>query len=430
MWRPIALLTTLPGRMSLRGVKIVLFIVPGVVLLLAGAWVVGEVRAIAALEWEKRGLQQKIDAAVKVGGEGLATARKSLAEGRAAVDWKALAVELAELQAGDGGPLPMASRISGMSAEEMMRALEGIDQLGLAAAARAALEATLAQSLGEVDPERVLRHFSDRLGGGSQELAGALAAVLRQWADRDLSAATAWLDRQIGKGSLDGKSLDGRSEMWLLLEGAVLGPLLAVDLAEAGRRLSGLPEDFRREVMQEVSFGALTEEARLGYAELVRRWVPEMEREGGFAWMASELVVDGGFPEVSAFLDGVDASAVERAAALRDAANTHLEQLSQQQKVTAAEVDGLRAWLAGEAPELRDRITGRALAEAAQGLGNMAVEDAAALVLDYQKSTGADEVLIAFMEGFAARSNSDAVRYLLEKIRDAALRDKMRETLE
>jgi hypothetical protein len=153
--------------------------------------------------------------------------------------------------------------------------------------------------------------------------------------------------------------------------------------------------------MQEVSFGALTEEARLGYAELVRRWVPEMEREGGFAWMASELVVDGGFPEVSAFLDGVDASAVERAAALRDAANTHLEQLSQQQKVTVAEVDGLRAWLAGEAPELRDRITGRALAEAAQGLGNMAVEDAAALVLDYQKSTGADEVLIAFMEGFA-----------------------------
>jgi hypothetical protein len=275
-----------------------------------------------------------------------------------------------------------------------------------------------------------LRHFSDRLGGGSQELAGALAAVLRQWADRDLSAATAWLDRQIGKGSLDGKSLDGRSEMWLLLEGAVLGPLLAVDLAEAGRRLSGLPEDFRREVMQEVSFGALTEEARLGYAELVRRWVPEMEREGGFAWMASELVVDGGFPEVSAFLDGVDASAVERAAALRDAANTHLEQLSQQQKVTVAEVDGLRAWLAGEAPELRDRITGRALAEAAQGLGNMAVEDAAALVLDYQKSTGADEVLIAFMEGFAARSNSDSVRYLLEKIRDAALRDKMRETLE
>jgi hypothetical protein len=145
--------------------------------------------------------------------------------------------------------------------------------------------------------------------------------------------------------------------------------------------------------------------------------------------MAAELVVDGGFSEVSGFLNGVNASAAERAAAVRDAANLHLEQISQQQKVTAAEVDGMRAWLELEAPELRDRITGRALAEAVQGLGQMGFEEASGLVLEYQARTGKDDVLAAFLEGFAARSNGEVAMHLVEKIRDAALRAELLEAL-
>jgi hypothetical protein len=425
------ILTLAVLRMILREMKIVLFVVPVIVLLLAGGWIVGQVRELAMLELEKRGLKEKIDAAVKAGDGGLTAARKLIAEGRAVTDWKSLASELADLRGGAAGAaaVQVASRISGMSAEEMMAALEGIEQLGLTASARAALEATLAESLGETDPERVLRHFTGRLGGSSLELAGALSAVLKQWADRDLKAATAWLDRQIANGSLNGTSLDGRNDLWLRFEGAVIEPLLTVNLAEAGRRLGGMPEDFRREVLQQMSFGGLTEEARLGYAELVRAWVPEAERAGSFAQMAAELVVDGGFSEVSGFLNGVNASAAERAAAVRDAANLHLEQISQQQKVTAAEVDGMRAWLELEAPELRDRITGRALAETVQGLGQMGFEEASGLVLEYQARTGKDDVLAAFLEGFAARSNGEVAMHLVEKIRDAALRAELLEAL-
>ena len=422
------ILTLAVLRMILREMKIVLFVVPVIVLLLAGGWIVGQVRDLAMLELEKRGLKEKIDAAVKAGDGGLTAARKLIAEGRAVTDWKSLASELADLRGG-AAAVQVASRISGMSAEEMMAALEGIEQLGLTASARAALEATLAESLGETDPERVLRHFTDRLGGSSLELAGALSAVLKQWADRDLTAAMAWLDRQIANGSLNGTSLDGRNDLWLRFEGAVIEPLLTVNLAEAGRRLGGMPEDFRREVLQQMSFGGLTEEARLGYAELVRAWVPEAERAGSFAQMAAELVVDGGFSEVSGFLNEVNASAAERAAAVRDAANLHLEQISQQQKVTAAEVDGMRAWLELEAPELRDRITGRALAEAVQGLGKMGFEEASGLVLEYQARTGKDDVLAAFLEGFAARSNGEVAMHLVEKIRDAALRAELLEAL-
>ncbi|MEY4243283.1 MAG: hypothetical protein RLZZ245_868, partial [Verrucomicrobiota bacterium] len=68
------ILTLAVLRMNLREMKILLFVVPVIVLLLAGGWIVGQVRELAMLELEKRGLKEKIDAAVKAGDGGLTAA--------------------------------------------------------------------------------------------------------------------------------------------------------------------------------------------------------------------------------------------------------------------------------------------------------------------------------------------------------------------
>jgi hypothetical protein len=69
-----------------------------------------------------------------------------------------------------------------------------------------------------------------------------------------------------------------------------------------------------------------------------------------------------------------------------------------------------------------DKVTGEAIADAAQDGGEFDFEDASKLALKYHRSSGNDEVLIAFLESFAARSNLEEALPLVDKISNPARR--------
>ncbi|MEO7101672.1 MAG: hypothetical protein ABI162_20140 [Luteolibacter sp.] len=413
--------------------KATYLIPPAAALMIVGSWNVMQMRSISSLENERADLRKRIASTTSgmTGADFLLASHSVNAKSGGAkdkIDWKSLGSQIVEMQQNDSVKDMRAmalfqQRLEKMTKEEMVAAMDEIAAMNLPADARAALEAMIIEPLIKADPELALTRFADRIQSDPDGVGWQLSNALKEWAKNDLSAATAWFDKQIADGTFDSKSLDGRSDTRLQFEGALLESLLGSDPDAAARRLAELPEDQRREVLQQLSFDELTPEQRNAYAQLVRGLVPQDEREGSFAHIASELVDQGGFSEVSTFLDGVKASASERAAAARDAADSYLEQLAQDGNVTAKDVDEMRAWLKTQAPELIDSITGKALAEAAQDHGKFKFAEAAKLALQYHESTGNDDVLVAFLESFSARSNLKEARHLAGMINDPAKRE-------
>jgi hypothetical protein len=384
--------------------KIIYMVPPAAALVFMGAWNLLQVRSIATVESERRILEKRIAAAL---------ARRTVDAGSRANG--------PQFHPFSRHPVAMRDSSPEMTAEELIAALDEMDGRELSAAERDRLEAILVGKLIDQDPRLALERFADRISSPSG-VGWQLTAAFEKWAMGDLAAATAWLDRQIAEGKLDSTSLEDRNEMRLRFEGALLASLLAEDPDAAARRLADLPADLRREVLQQLPFSELSAVEQTAYTRLVRGLVPPSEREGSFAHAASELAQAGDLSDVRQFLDSVNASPQERAAAARHAADSHLRILAADGPVTATEVDAMRQWLEREAPALTDSITGKALAEAAQQRGKLTFQDAASLVLHYQASSGNDAVLVAFLRGYAARSNLDEAKHLVDRIKDAKLR--------
>jgi len=213
--------------------------------------------------------------------------------------------------------------------------------------------------------------------------------------------------------------------MRTMFEGEMLEGWLASDLDAASRRLLALPEDQRREVLEELSFPDLSADERKAYASLIRQLIPADERAGSFANIAEQLVSGSDYQQVSAFLDSVQANPEERAVSAKQAAITHLGTLGFDGELTRASVDTLRSWLDVQAPGQADSITGKALAEAAQEGGEFNYDAASQLILHYQQSSGRDDVLIAFLQGYSAHSNFEEARALAEMIVDPKQREQI-----
>jgi hypothetical protein len=155
---------------------------------------------------------------------------------------------------------------------------------------------------------------------------------------------------------------------------------------------------------------------------LVRGLVPQDERAGSFTHVISNLMPESGYAGVETFLNDIQATPEERAVSAREAANTRLEEIAGDRAVTREDVDTMRDWLERQAPGTADRVTGEALADAAQEGAEFSFSDASKLVLEYHQSTGNDDMLVAFIESFAARSNLELALPLADKIMDAQLR--------
>ncbi len=402
---------------------------PFAALALVCAWNAAELRSASVLGGKVTLLREKITTARQAGisAGGMTTAAKSAPASQAALDWR----NLATLLNSDSGEksqlkalLDFENRLAGMSREEIIAALDEIDRLGLSEDQRAELLEQLLGSLIEKDPQYALDRFVSEIE--SYEVVRApLAKALRDWAKKDAAAASKWLDKQIAAGNFETKTLDGKSEARVQFEAAILESLLAKDPAAAAARLAGLPEDQRREVLQQLPFAELSASEQAAYAALIRDQVPADERAGTFADLASKLATGEGFEKLDAFLDANHATSEERSAAAGQAAESQLENLAKKGGISRADVDSLRRWLDTQAPGQTDTMTGKALGEASQSDGKFSFEDASKLVLDYQKASGNDELLIGFLRSYAARSNLAEAARLVDQVSNPEIRESL-----
>ncbi len=401
--------------------KAVHIIPPVAALVLVIAWNSFQMRSISSLEQDAGALREKIFTALASGNSPTSTASRlgktTLSSRKQLRDWQGLSAKLLEMENDRGlsglrAGVDFQQELTGMTKEEMIASLDEIAALDLSAEARETLESLLLAPLIREDPQLALERFADRIGGDSSEMGWQLSSALRDWAKMNLAGATAWFDREIAAGRFDSKSLDGRSETRTLFESALMQSLLSSDPEAAGQRLAAIPEDQRREVLEQIAFPELSPQDQQIYAALVRQLVPEDERAGSFAHIASELVDESGYDKVSNFLDAANATAEERVASATQTAESRLQTLGSEGDITRAEVDSLREWLTRQAPGKVDSITGKALAEAAQNEGKFQFAEASQLALQY----GSDDVLVAFLQSYSARSNLEEAIQLADRI--------------
>jgi hypothetical protein len=408
-------------------------IAPAVALVLVVSWNVMERRSARSLSQESDVLKQLIADTGRTSAARPREVRKTRPAAGGGIDWKSVS---RGLQNDAGGLLPsirqaadLGRQIDEMSADELLAALDEVRALDLGDEERGELEAMLFDPLVAKDPALALKRFADRIGNDDDAVGWQLSSAMAAWAKRDPKAAAAWFDQQIAAGVFEAKSLDGRSQARLEFEGALVAELLEGNPDAASARLAKLPEDQRREALEQISFSELDPEARAAYAALVRGLVPQDERAGSFTHVISDLMQDSGFDEVDRFLDQINATSEERSVSAREAANARFEEIASERAITREDVDAMRQWIGKQAPGSADRVTGEALGDASQDGGEFDFDAASKLALEYHRKSSGDDVLVAFLESFAARSNSEQAIHLAEQIRNPKRREEILEQL-
>jgi len=99
--------------------------------------------------------------------------------------------------------------------------------------------------------------------------------------------------------------------------------------------------------------------------------------------------------------------------------------LGQTGKVTTSQIDEMRSWATTQAPGSEDKATGKALAQIARFNDKAKYAEAAKLAEHYHDTSGSDDVLTNFLDGWAARSNKELARPLAEKIRNEQKREEI-----
>ena len=317
-------------------------------------------------------------------------------------------------------------RLSEMSTAEIINSIGVLSDMELEDDEKGVLEELMVEELVKQDPKLVLETFVGRLGDEDDPVAWQLPTAFAEWLIEDPLTAEAWFDRRISEGAFETRTLDDLSEMRLAFEVELVGSLLSYDLDGARGRIAALPQDQRREALESVSFADLGAGVLQDYAALVRELVPRDQQAGSLSSVVCDLTLDGGYEKVESFLDDIQATSEERAVSATEAAVSRLQAITTERAISAGDVEEMRLWLDRQAPGTTDRVTGGAIADAAQE-GGEEFDFAAAseLVLSYHNTTGNDEVLVAFLESDVAHSNLNEACSLAEGITDPMLRNEI-----
>lgn len=418
-----------------KRLKLSSLIPPVIALALAGIWIGSQRQSISTLEHESALLQKHIAAVRSAGPSSDPSHAKPAGPAKSAkdkepLDWKKIAAQNAEMQQSGGmgdmrTMIRLQQRLQAMTKEELVAALDEIAALDLPEEYRTSLEQMLIGPLVLKDPELALSRFIDRLQDTRSGMGWQLSNAMQEWAKKDPAMATAWFDRQIAAGKFDSKALNGKSQTRIQFEGALVNVLLASDPEAASRRLGAMPEDQRGEVLGQFSFQQLKEDNQMAFATLVRDQVPEKDRAKTLAQQASRLVGDEGYAKVTGFMDRIVATPAERAACVEQAAESRIQSLSYQKKVTREDLDTMREWTTTQSPDSTDSVTGKALATSLQGGHKLDFAEASEMALHYRETSGNDDVLASFLDSWPARQNKDQARVLAEKITDEKRREEI-----
>jgi hypothetical protein len=391
---------------------------PAIALLLAAVWLTPKYQALAALEAANRSpVQPQI-----TGKAGASSAAKPPAprlnqfaaalNTAPAFDW----ARMIQLFSGDKKDMEISmrqylaeqeisKRAQEMTREELTAAMDQIIALTQSMGDRKAgdlimrLGNFLLPSLIRQDALFALDHFRPLIGKGGRygSLSPTLSKALGTWAKTDAAAASAWLDRQIAAGAFASKTLKGENPERFWFETEQLGPLLKADPAQAASRLQSLEENQRREVLSRAA--SLDEgPGRDAIIRLARTSLRPEESARVIRWMMPGISTMDELPRATDFITEINASPVERDACVLKAAESVLTARIYRQKERVGNVDDLRQWIAAQAPDKADTITGQLMADIVYGSDQQSFEEVVAMADRYDRETGGQEVLAALLE--------------------------------
>jgi hypothetical protein len=438
-------------------VKPSLFIPPVAALAIAGTWLAIQHQAITTLEQQSASLHKAIaahssDASAESPNAKPAAPTKA-ANAKDPIDWKKIAEQFTNsariLQAGGTGDMRMIvrfrERLQAMSKEELVAAYDEIAALDFPTDTREMLEAMILEPLVEKNLEFALARFLDRLDKNNGTITGGqisiqlsirlyvqLSSAMQKWAEKDTDSVTAWFDQQIAAGKFDSKSISGNSHSRIYVEEFLLDTLLSTDPEAAGRRLAAIPEGGRYTVLEQISSRILKDEEQLAFATLVREQVSKENQARTLAQQASRYVGKKDYAKVTEFLDRIQATPAERSASVEQVAESSIQTISHQSKITREDIDTLREWVTAQAPGSTGRTTGRALADALQGSHKLEFSEAAELAVQYHDASDNDDVLYWFLRNSwsVAEKNKEQARILAGKISDAKRREERLQNLQ
>lgn len=412
------------------------FIAPVIALAITGGIVGLQRDSISDLEAESAILRQRIQAARSRPEPGQAASRpgRTNLPTKEAIDWKEMAESFGDVQR-TGGVRDMRKlmsfqrKLQAMDKDELVEALDRIAALELDDMQRMMLENMLIGPLAAKDPELALTRFAARIGEDKTGMGWQLASALGEWAKKDQSAAIAWLDKQIAAGTFDSKSLDGKSRTRMAFEGGLVARLLETDPQAAAARIAALPADQRKDVFQNFGFRHVKPEGYYAFADLARSQLSGNDRLEVLGKQAYTIATIGDFKKVEEYMDRIAATPDERIRSAEDAARGSIQGKAYQSKITTAEVDSMREWLATQAPGSVDKLTGDAIGGVMNHGGQMGFSEASELVLSYHAESGSDDLLTGFLEKAQVWQNKEEARSIAEKISDPQKREKALERL-
>ena len=405
------------------------FILPAVALILVAGWIGSGRSSISLLEKKSSVLRAALAARSADSGADAAVPKSAdpLGKEMEPIDWKKIPAQMEEIRVNsDMGDfvsfLRLGNKFAALSKEELISALEESATLDLPDESRLLLQQMLLRPLCDKDPEDALKRYFGRMDNQDESLNGVLSGAMKNWAGKDLAAATAWFDQQITAGKFDAKSLDGESYTRIQFEGQLFEALFPNDLAAAASRLKSVPEDYRAKSLRNGGH-SIEDKDQLAYANLIRAVLPVKDQTEMFThYITYEL--DGGEP--SEYLDRIKATSAERAICVEHVVKSKIQDLSRNRKVTREDLDAMREWTTSQAPGTTDQVTGVALANSTQGTQKLEFSEAAALATQYHEASGNDDVLTGFLMAYDPDSGSkEEARVLAQKISDVKKREEI-----
>jgi len=275
--------------------KVIHYVTPVVVLIVAAAWLAGLRASNSALEQKNLSIQKKIEesrASLAFQNRRAGFGAKSVQaqsgekpsenEIKPSADWVSTsrdwnALVLFNNNEGARFNLTAACRrlenlASEMSGDELVRAYTEMAALPVEAEFRNYLEWVMLNQLKNKNPEFAFSQFIAKCQNEAMD--PRKMGDFNKWLARDPAAATAWYESQVAADVFD-KTLDGKSPTKMPFEAAFIMSLLASDPAAAEQRMNTIPADLRG------SLGAyvwdVPKENGQAFVELLRKSMPMEE---------------------------------------------------------------------------------------------------------------------------------------------------------
>jgi hypothetical protein len=396
----------------------------------AGAWIGSQKRSVAVLEHEitvitKRMQQARAMLEPEADADGSAGGTD---RGGRSIDWKDLTAEMSGVNEGTIPDMRTMIRLQklllDLPAEDLLAHLDEIAGLDLEPAVRRQLESAIIGILAEKDPRSALERMADRLGDENSGLGWQLNSALRQWAEKDPSAAASWLDARIAAGGLESKSLDGKNTILNRYEGSLISAMLKHDPAAATARVAAMDEEQRGNLFEQGFFFQIGNHNAAAYARLVRDTMAPDKVAGILANSSSWLAMSDGFEKVDDYISAIQATDGERQPIVEKVMNQKLSG-HHAGELTLESLDEVRAWAMKQAPGVVDRATGEAIANHLSRSPDQG--KAIEFLLHYHEAGNSDDVLAGFLKSPSIQHlDKEKSMELINRIRDPELRESIR----